>query len=98
LGHSSSAHLDPNGVFQHAGKLRGYTSEADGVFMRRILEHNRDWPKILSNAVNSFQKRMVLIIFTPFPDETRQMDTTGVAVPDISFRKEDLTTSFKRLV
>jgi hypothetical protein len=75
--------------------LRSYTSEADCIFMRHILEHNRDWPKILSNAVNSFQKRMVLIIFTPFSDETREMDTTGVAVPDISFRKEDVTTFFK---
>jgi hypothetical protein len=44
---------------------------------------------------------MVLIIFTPFGQSTRQIATsfvmTSVPVPDISFKKEDLTFFFEHL-
>lgn len=79
--------------------LREYRSEADCLLMRHVLEHNADWRRILSNAVASFRKRMVLVIFTPFAESTRQVKTgvdfTLVPVPDISFRKEDLTDCFQ---
>ena len=69
--------------------------------MRHVLEHNVDWRRILANAVASFRKRMVLIIFTPMSDETRTIATsntvTSFPVPDISFRKEDLTDYFSHL-
>jgi polysaccharide pyruvyl transferase WcaK-like protein len=80
--------------------LRKYTSEADCIFMRHVLEHNYDWRRILANAVASFKRRMVLIIFTPLAETTRQIATsrilTSSPVPDISFRREDLTTFFKQ--
>ena len=63
--------------------------------MRHVLEHNHNWSNILANAVNSFKKRMVLIIFTPFTDKTRQI-AKSTDIPDISFRKEDLTEFFKQ--
>ncbi len=72
--------------------LRTYQStKPDGIFMRHILEHNRDWRMVLANAVASFRKRMVLAIFTPFGEETLPIPASLVyPVPDISFRKADL--------
>lgn len=70
-----------------------YRSEVDCIFLRHVLEHNPNWEPILDNALHSFQKRMALIVFTPFGEETRElMQWSGI--PDISFRKEDLTSRF----
>jgi hypothetical protein len=77
--------------------LEDYTSSPDCIFMRHILEHNHNWQEILENALSSFSKRMVLIIFTPFVEQTRQISTNWSAVPDISFRREDLLDHFKNL-
>lgn len=81
--------------------LTTYRSNVECVFMRHVLEHNFDWKPILIGALESFTKRMALIVFTPFGDETRVlstgMDCTSVAVPDISFRKADLTDCFRHL-
>lgn len=78
-----------------------YRSEADCVFMRHVLEHNYEWPRILEGALASFRKRMALVLFTPFADTTHVLTTshglTSVAVPDIAFRKEDLTQYFDGL-
>ena len=76
--------------------LRSYTSNADCVFMRHVLEHTEDWKTILTNAVGSFRRRMALVIFTPFGDETRQIAIWS-GIPDISFREEDLTECFRHL-
>ncbi len=69
--------------------------------MRHVLEHNARWRRILMNAITSFTKRMVLVIFTPFDATTRVIATsdtlTSVLVPDIAFRKEDLTSFFSHL-
>ncbi len=61
-----------------------------------MLEHNHYWNKILSNATNSFKKRMVLIVFTPFAKETSQIGTMWAGIPDISFKKDDLTRFFNQ--
>jgi hypothetical protein len=76
--------------------LRTYTSNADCIFMRHVLEHTPDWKTILTNAVGSFRRRMALVIFTPFGDETRQIAMWS-GIPDISFREEDLTDCFRDL-
>lgn len=76
--------------------LRTYTSDADCIFMRHVLEHTEDWKTILTNAVGSFRRRMALVIFTPFGDETRQIAMWS-GIPDISFREEDLTECFRHL-
>ncbi|SDB54187.1 glycosyltransferase [Bauldia litoralis] len=101
---TESAYVGVDGSSQWADKirdLREYRSDADCIFMRHVLEHNVDWRPILANAVNSFRRRMVLIVFTPFSDSTRIIATsqtvTSVPVPDISFRKEDLTAYFSHL-
>jgi hypothetical protein len=75
--------------------LREYTSNTDCIFMRHVLEHNYDWKKVLANAVSSFKKRMVLIIFTPFTNRTQQIASWS-SIPDIAFRKHDLTRFFSQ--
>lgn len=70
--------------------LRAYRSTADAILIRHILEHSWGWRKILENALASFQKKLCLILFTPFGDVTRSIGSTKENVPDLSFRKEDL--------
>lgn len=73
--------------------LRDYKSKVDGVFMRHILEHNWDWPIVLRNAMDSFEKRFVLILFTPFTLRTRAIQPFGLI--DMAFAKEDITAFFE---
>lgn len=78
--------------------LRKYKSKVDGIVMRHVLEHNYDWKKVLENATQSFQKKMVLVLFTPFVEKTVEIShnlSHGVDVPDISFNQKDLEKCFK---
>lgn len=76
--------------------LRTYQTNSDGILLRHVLEHNFEWEKILKNAIASCEK-LCVIIFTPFGDETKQVGwNPGYEVPDISFRKEDLTKFFPK--
>jgi GT2 family glycosyltransferase len=78
--------------------LQVYRSEADGILLRHVLEHNRNWRAVLENALSSFRKRLVLVLFTPFGSETRELAwNQKEGVPDISFKKEDLTGLFGTL-
>jgi glycosyltransferase involved in cell wall biosynthesis len=72
--------------------LRTYRSQADAILMRHILEHNWEWKKVLENALASFRKKFVLVMFTPFSaGETHSIGSSFEGtVPDLSFRKEDL--------
>ena len=94
---STEVHLMPTRLSTSVNT--GPTSTA--YFMRHVLEHNVEWRRILAGAIASFRKRMALIIFTPFAETTRVMSTalhcTSVSVPDLSFRKEDLTQCFDDL-
>lgn len=77
--------------------LREYKSEADGIMLRHVLEHNHDWKKVLENAVASFKKKLVIILFTPLVANTKQIANNGGNIPDISFRKEDILGFLKGL-
>ena len=73
--------------------LRTYiSSRPDGIFMRHVLEHNGEWPLVLTNALASFRRRMVLVLFTPFGLSTARLDD-GPGL-DLSFRQEDITAFF----
>ena len=73
-----------------------YRSTADGILMRHILEHNYEWRKVLENALQSFQKKMCLILFTPFMDVTQQIHFWDeLKVPDMAFSKDELTGIFQ---
>jgi hypothetical protein len=37
----------------------------DGLFLRHVLEHNRNWREILANALASFRRKFFLALFTP---------------------------------
>jgi hypothetical protein len=50
-----------------------YRSKASGIVLRHVLEHNYNWETILRNAVDSFTKKLCLILFTPFADETLEI-------------------------
>lgn len=75
--------------------LEHYRSDVEGVFMRHVLEHNYGWRRILANAVASFSRRFVLVIFTPMGETTREIAfAPDPGVPDISFCVEDITSAF----
>jgi hypothetical protein len=80
--------------------LEQFTSDADAVHMRHVLEHNPGWEQILANALGSFRKRMALTIFTPFRSSTQivarypNFNGTGVEMIDIAFSRDDLVGHF----
>jgi hypothetical protein len=73
-----------------------YTSQADGILIRHVLEHNKSWESILKNCLASFKKRAAIVIFTPLNTHTEILNThrnwqnTGIDIVDISFSWEDL--------
>lgn len=82
------------GFADKVADLRTYTSTTNGILVRHVLEHNLEWERILVNALASARK-VALVIFTPFGNKTKQIAwNSGYEVPDISFRKEDLTRHF----
>jgi SAM-dependent methyltransferase len=72
--------------------LETYTSSVDCIFIRHVLEHNHNWKKILENAVKSFKKRMVIILFTPLSEGPTH---TINGNPDYSFYLPDITDHLK---
>lgn len=79
--------------------LTDYVSNVDGIFMRHVLEHNYEWKAILENACKSFTKKMCLVLFTHFSNETKEIAHNlkhGVDVPDMSFDKNELITVFNK--
>jgi hypothetical protein len=79
--------------------LRTYRSSTEGVFMRHVLEHNECWREILRNAVASFTKRFVLVIFTPFQKSTQVIATSNFGTTsnfiDIGFALNDIAGELK---
>jgi len=75
--------------------LTHYGTVADGILLRHVLDHNTEWRSILANACASFRKKLVVILFTPFSDETKRINAhpsavAGVRIPDIAFSKKEL--------
>lgn len=83
--------------------LEKYTSSADGIFLRHVLDHNPNWQTVLTNALSSFKKRMVLILFTPYQEETRVIREypnwggSGQSMWDIGFKRSDIIDFFSHL-
>lgn len=81
--------------------LETYTSDVDAIHVRHILEHNPGWLNILKNSLQSFNKRMVLTLFTPWQDETKviqrypNFNNTGVEMVDIGFARKDIISHFE---
>lgn len=64
--------------------LREYTSQADGILIRHLLEHNYDWPLIVANAAVSFKKRLVIIFFIPTAKFTTNAFNENNGIPNLS--------------
>lgn len=65
--------------------------DADGVFMRHVLEHNYQWREVLINALQSARKKIAVVLFTPTGEETKEIAyTKDVGVPDISFNLKEI--------
>lgn len=80
--------------------LRTYRSKAEGILIRHVLEHNYDWEAILAGAVESFQKKLCLILFTPFAAETRELShnrEVGIDAPNLSLARADIEAHFDGL-
>jgi hypothetical protein len=81
-----------------------YTSKVDNILLRQVLELNREWKIILDNAKKSFSKKMCIVIFTPFAQDTiigevesaltsKDVDT-GKDINLIYFNKQDILDCF----
>ena len=72
--------------------LQNYTTDCEAIHMRHVLEHNYGWQKILINALNSARKKLVVTLFIPLNDETKQLAHNkphGVDVPDMQISESD---------
>lgn len=74
-------------------ELQDRVTEVDGLFIRHILEHNLEWRGIMENAMQSFTKRFVLILFTPFAEMTTPLVAGGLH--DLAFCRDDLLAYFE---
>lgn len=76
--------------------LRLYHSQVPGIFMRGVLEHNLEWPRVLKNFLKSFSSRAALVLFTPMSEgPTHQIAwVPKIEVPDMSFNHEELISYF----
>jgi hypothetical protein len=76
--------------------LEVYQSSVDAIHMRHTLEHNTAYRAILSNALTSFHKRMVLTLFTPFQDTSKIIATypnfndSGKIMIDLGFARQEI--------
>lgn len=73
--------------------LAEFTYETEGVLLRHVIEHDFRWASILANAVASYTRRFVLVLFTPMLKspyyDVKQISYTpmkgSAGVPDLSF-------------
>lgn len=71
--------------------LETYRSTCEGLLLRHVLEHNRGWRGILDNAIASFTRRLVLIVFTPLGESDVELARCGqTGVPDLTLSERDL--------
>jgi hypothetical protein len=78
--------------------LVNYRSNVDGIFMRHVLEHDYDWPRILGNALHS-AKKVCVVLFAPFSkgETVKLADNAphGVDVPDLSLSETEFNAILK---
>jgi hypothetical protein len=75
-------------------------SSVEGIFMRHVLEHNYQWQTVLDNALASFTRRMVLVIFTPWTKQVPHHELRFEAdygVPTLALNRRTLVDRFGNL-
>ena len=74
-----------------------HRSDVDGVFLRHVLEHNREWRSILTNALASVRRRCVIVLFTPLAAEEAEMAwNADVGVPDLALPRPELESALSQ--
>ena len=58
----------PSGGADVVDDLVTRQSETEGLLMRAVLEHNPCWRDVLDNALQSFTRRMAMILFLPLKE------------------------------
>jgi len=53
--------------------LREYVSDVPAIFMRHVLEHNHDWPRVLGNLLRSFRQRAFVALHVSMSDVGTQL-------------------------
>lgn len=75
-----------------------YKNEVEGILLRHVLEHNEDWRTVLQNALDSFTKRMVIVLHIPPKPEdffcSPCVFPNGIAIPNIAISE----VSFNQLI
>jgi hypothetical protein len=75
-----------------------YKSEAEGICLRHVLEHNDDWRVILANALGSFRRRLVIVLSTGLADEDVELSfNKRIGVPDIALCRGEFESACKAL-
>lgn len=82
-----------DGTTQHAdtvlADLTTFAEPADGIVLRHVLDMARDWPQVLENALAAFQRRLVVVTFTP-DAPTSHIHKMKSGWPVWSFNPDDL--------
>lgn len=63
-------------------------TKPEGILCRHVLEHCTSWKTIIANLLESFTKRAVIVVYTPFTTGwTHDLgdDESGLGVPTLSF-------------
>ena len=78
--------------------LVDYTSEVEGICLRHVLEHNDEWRAILTNALGSMRKRLVIILSVPLAEtDTEVSFDESVGMPHISLCQKELMEMVMKL-
>lgn len=68
-----------------------YTSNCEGIFLKHVLEHNYDWEKIVKNALNSATKKICIVMFLPFSENsTNEISYDPIGVPNLCISRKAL--------
>jgi hypothetical protein len=90
----------PNGNLDKVADMEVYGSRVPGILIRHMLCHNYGWATILENALNSFTKRMCVVIYTPFVDDcfwkVLEIIEHWNDIPVIAFNREYIEKIIKK--
>lgn len=91
--------IDGSGPFaDKIADLETYTSSTEGILIRHVFEHCWNWKQILQNALNSFKKRMIVVLFIPTNNSLRalpQYKEKLLNVPNLSLPKKPFEETLK---
>lgn len=74
---------------QVLANLLTYREPSDGILLRHVLDNTHDWQPILTNALQAFRQRLVIVTYTPDEDVTRRVERKN-GWPEWRFNPNDL--------